>query len=215
MRLGQEVQALPRRLNRLVVLLLLALAGFVVLAVGYEREPLASVDADVTEWVSTSLPGLLEVLARPFSWLGGWIGMTVLAVAMGVVLLRERSWLDLCFLVAAVLGSTIAVTLLKEWFDRARPDTGSTVPLPGSAAFPSGHAASGVAGLGAVAVLLAERLPSRRARAWLWSLAAAAGVAVGLSRIALNVHYVSDVLAGWCFGLAWLATCLLVRDRLR
>ena len=57
-RLGQEVQALPRRLTRLVLLLLLGLAGFVVLAVGYDREPLASVDADVAEWVSSSLPGL-------------------------------------------------------------------------------------------------------------------------------------------------------------
>ena len=165
--------------------------------------------------MATSLPGWVEALARPFSWLGGWTGMTILGVAMALVLVRERSWADLAFLALAPLGSALAVALLKDWFDRARPNTGSPIPLPESAAFPSGHAVSGVAGLGALAILTAERLPSRRARVWLWVAAVVLGLGVGLSRIALNVHFVTDVLAGWCFGLAWLAGCLLVRDRLR
>jgi membrane-associated phospholipid phosphatase len=211
-RLGQEVQALPRRLTRFVVLLLLALAGFAVLAVGYEREPLASVDADVAEWVASSMPTMVEWLARPPSWLGGWIGLTVLGLVLGVVLIRERAWVDVGFVIATFAGSQVVVALLKGWFDRARPDVGSAVDLPSSAAFPSGHATAGVASLGAAAVLIAERLPSRRARVWLWSAVVAAGVAVGLSRIALNVHYVTDVLAGWCLGLAWLAACLIVRE---
>jgi undecaprenyl-diphosphatase len=89
------------------------------------------------------------------------------------------------------------------------------VALPDSAAFPSGHATAGVASLGAVAVLAAERLPSQRARALLWSTFVVLGAAVGVSRIVLNVHFVTDVLAGWSLGLAWLAACLLVRDAAR
>jgi undecaprenyl-diphosphatase len=195
-------------------LLVVGLAGFVLLALAYDDEPLASVDSNVVEWVATSLPGWLELAARPFSWLGGWIGLTALGVAAGILLVRERAWVDLGFLLAALLGTQVVVGFLKEWFDRPRPDVGSTVPLPSSAAFPSGHAAAGAASLGAIAVLAADRLPDGRARTWLWSAVVVAGAAVGLSRIALNVHYVTDVLAGWCFGLAWLAACLLVRDRI-
>jgi len=202
-------------LTRLVVVLLLALAGFVLLALGYEHDPLASLDHDVSTWVATSLPAPLEWLGHPFSWLGGWIGLAALAVVATVLLARKRAWLDLGFFLAALVGSQLAVALLKAWFDRPRPDAGSAVPLPASAAFPSGHAAAGVATLGAAAVLIAERLPSGRDRASLWAGTALLAVGIGLSRIALNVHYVTDVLAGWLFGLAWLAVCLLVRDRLR
>ena len=192
---------------------MVALAGFALLAFAYDREPLSTMDASVAEWVATSLPRGLELAARPFSWLGGWIGITALTVVAVALLARERNWLDVAFVLTAVVGSQVAVALLKAWFDRPRPDAGPAVPLPDSAAFPSGHAASGAAVFGAFTILLAERLPS--ARSWFWIGAVVVGVAVGLSRIALNVHYVTDVLAGWCFGLAWLAACVLVRERLR
>jgi undecaprenyl-diphosphatase len=196
----------------LAVLIVVGLTGFVALALAYEHDPLAAIDRETAEWVATSMPSWAESLARPPSWIGGWIGLTALGIVMTVVLIRERAWLDLVFLLMAFAGSQLVVALLKAWFDRPRPDVGSAIALPSSAAFPSGHAAAGVATLGAAAVLVAERLPSRRARTWLWTLVVVGGVAVGVSRIVLNVHFVTDVLAGWCFGLAWLAACLLVRS---
>lgn len=196
-------------------LLVAGLAAFAAFALGYEDDPLAALDEDVARRVASDLPGWLEVVARPFSWAGGWIGVSALGLAAVVVLAWERAWLDLGFLVAAVAGSQLAVALLKVAFERPRPDAGSAVPLPESFAFPSGHAAAGAASFGAAGVLLAERLPSARARAWLWGAVIVLGVGIGVSRVALNVHYVTDVLAGWCFGLAWLAACLLVRDVVR
>ncbi len=186
-----------------------------ILAVLYDHDPLAELDHDVAEWVAAELPAWAEAFARPFSWLGGWIGLTIVGVVAGIWLVRERAWLDLAFLLGVFVGVQVAVLLLKDGFDRARPDVGSAVPLPESSAFPSGHAAAGVASLGAVAVLLAERLPSRKARAWVLGGTVVLAVAVGASRVALNVHFVTDVLAGWCFGLAWLAGCLLLRETIR
>jgi len=199
----------------LLSLSLVGIVGFVVLAVGYDHDPLSSMDREVVEWVAAELPRAVEWAARPFSWLGGWIGLTALGIVAGVLLVRERAWLDLAFFLTAFLGAQLVVAILKNAFDRPRPSAGSAVPLPESFAFPSGHAAAGSAGLGALAVLIAERLPSLRDRVRLWVAVVVVGLAVGLSRIALNVHYVTDVLAGWCLGLAWLAACLLVRDRVR
>ena len=203
-------------MTRVYVLLLTAgLAGFGLLAALYDHDPLASLDREVAEWVAASMPSWAQSLARLPSWIGGWIGLTMLGVAAVVLLVRERAWRDLAFFMSAFVGSQLAVLLLKEWFDRPRPDVGPAVPLPESAAFPSGHAASGVASLGALAVLVAERLSSRRARVCLWSFVVVLGVAVGTSRVVLDVHFVTDVLAGWCLGLAWLAACLLARDAFR
>jgi membrane-associated phospholipid phosphatase len=191
------------------------LAGFVLLALAHAHDPVETIDLETAAWVARELPVAIEWAARPFSWLGGWVGLTVLVIAAMALLVRERAWLDVGFLLVAVLGSQLAVALLKGVFERPRPDAGSAVPLPGSFAFPSGHAAAGAASFGALAVLAAERLPPGRARTWLWIAVVVLGVGAGLSRIALNVHYVSDVVAGWCLGIAWLAACLLARDRLR
>ena len=211
--MGSDPAGLKQLSRRVVWTLLLGgVSGFTLLAFAYERDPLGSVDAEVAEWVAASMPSWAEWLARMPSWIGGWIGITAIAIVFGVVLVRERAWVDLGFLLATFAGSQIVVALLKAWFDRSRPDLGSAVALPSSASFPSGHATAGVASLGDAAVLASERLSSRRARMWLWALVVAGGLAVGLSRIVLNVHYVTDVLAGWCLGLAWLAGCLLVRD---
>ncbi|HXF98264.1 MAG TPA: phosphatase PAP2 family protein, partial [Gaiellaceae bacterium] len=203
-----------RRERVLGVGLVVSLALFALLAASYRGE-VGEADREVAGWVARELPSPVEWAARPFSWLGGWIGLTALGVAAGLSLLRARAWLDVGFLLASFLGSQLTVAALKAGFDRARPDVGSAVPLPDSPAFPSGHATAGAASLGALAVLLSERLPSPRARVRLWAATVVLGVGVGLSRVALNVHYVSDVLAGWCFGLAWLAACLLLRERLR
>lgn len=182
---------------------------------GYEHDPLEAIDEETATWAAESMPTVLELAARPLSWIGGWIGLTAVGVVAGFLLVRERAWLDFAFFLTAFVGSQLVVRLLKDVFDRPRPAAGSAVELPSSSSFPSGHAAAGVASIGALAVLAAERFPSRRSRVWLWSSAVALGVAIGLSRIALNVHFVTDVIAGFSLGLAWLAACLLARDLLR
>lgn len=214
-----QAQGVSNRLIRntraLPALVVIGLVCFVALALTYEREPFVTVDAELSTWVYEDLGSWGVWLARPFSWLGGWIGLTVLGIAAVVVLVRGRVVGDLVFFLGAYLGAQALVAVLKAFFGRVRPEIGSAVPLPETASFPSGHATAGIASLGALAVFASERLESRRARVWLWASVAVAGIAVGLSRVALNVHYLTDVLAGWCLGLAWLAGCLLVRERLR
>jgi membrane-associated phospholipid phosphatase len=210
-RLTDGVGQAPSRNRRFLIAALLAgLVAFALLAAGYERNPLAALDREVAEWVARGMPTWVEWLGRPFSWVGGWIGLGPISVGLVVLLLLTLRVFDAVWVALTLSGIHIVTPLVKEAFDRPRPDQGSAVPLPSSDSFPSGHASGAVVTFGVLAALGAERWPER-ARL-LWSAAVALVVAVGASRTVLNVHYVTDVLAGWYLGLVWLAGCLLVRE---
>ncbi|CAN5917643.1 hypothetical protein BH11PSE8_BH11PSE8_34390 [soil metagenome] len=110
--------------------------------------------------------------------------------------------------VMAVGGNALLNPLLKRIFERARPihDHGIVSELGWS--FPSGHSSSSTVAYGMLAYLAVRTLPS----AWqLPAVLAAAALAftVGCSRIFLQVHFASDVAAGFASGLAWLTVCIL------
>jgi undecaprenyl-diphosphatase len=171
-----------------------------------------SFDDDVSRWVADNLPGSVEQVARVVTWLGGAIGTAVVTSIAVILLWRARRRPDALFVAGAVVGITVLVAVLKSVYERARPDLGTVIALPHSYSFPSGHAATAVVLYGALGLLLAERASSRlRAAAWLAG-AAVLALAIGTSRVLLNVHFVSDVAAGFAVGLAWLCCCLIVRD---
>jgi membrane-associated phospholipid phosphatase len=188
---------------------------FVLLARAYVDGGLVvSFDDNVSRWVAENLPGSIESIARVVTWIGGVIGSSAVTVVAVVLLWRASRRADALFVAAAFVGISVLVPILKAVYERARPDL-ATVPLPHSYSFPSGHAATAVVLYGALGVLLAERASSRlRAAGWLAG-AALLALAIGTSRVLLNVHFVSDVAAGFAVGLAWLCCCLIVRDVLR
>ena len=208
-----EVARLRSRLTVEAVLAAIGLLCFTLLAAAFVRGgQVVAIDDDVSRWVADNVPGSVEWGARLFTWLGGVVGTVVVTGAAVIVLWRASRRKDAMFVALAVLGITALVAALKLIYERARPDLGSPIPLPGSYSFPSGHAATAVALYGALGLLAVERARSPlRAAAWL----AAAGFiafAIGASRVLLNVHFVSDVAAGFAVGLAFLCCCAIVRD---
>ena len=208
-----EVARLRSRLIVEAVLAAIGVLCFVLLAQAFVRGgQVVAVDDDVSRWVAGSVPHGVEWVARLFTWLGGGVGTAVVTGAAVIVLWRASRRVDATFVGLSVIGITVLVAVLKAVYERARPELGSPIRLPHSYSFPSGHAATAVVLYGALGLLLAERARSRlRAVAWLVA-AAAFAVAIGASRVALNVHFVSDVVAGFAVGLARLCCCALVRD---
>ena len=89
--------------------------------------------------------------------------------------------------------------VLKNVFQRTRPELAPLVPAPGYS-FPSGHALMSAAFYGFLAYLLFRHCPSPLLKWSLVSLLTLLVLAIGFSRVYLGVHYLSDVLAGFAAG---------------
>lgn len=117
---------------------------------------------------------------------------------------------DALLVAGTVIGGRLAVEVAKLVVARPRPDL---APFPvdvTSLSFPSGHAANSMTTFLALALVLAPA----RARALAVATAVLASLLVGVTRPLLGVHWPTDVLAGWAFGIGWVSACrLLVRRR--
>jgi membrane-associated phospholipid phosphatase len=209
---GPPARVAPARAVVEVVLAALGALVFLCFAAAFARGgQVVTVDDDVSRWVG-NVPGGVEWAARVVTRLGGTVGTAIVAGIAVVVLWRASRRADAMFVALGVLGITALVAVLKAIYERARPELGSPIPLPHSYSFPSGHAATAVVLYGALGLLAAERSRSPlRAVAWL-ATAAVVALAIGASRVLLNVHFVSDVAAGFAVGLAWLCCCASVRE---
>ncbi len=111
----------------------------------------------------------------------------------------RRDWRAPILFLAITLSGRLLVELQKDWLHRLRPDANEHLVNVQSYAFPSGHSANSLM----VWVGLALLLPTRR-RGPALAAAAMLVLAVGASRVMLGVHWPSDVIGGWSFGLFWL-----------
>lgn len=109
---------------------------------------------------------------------------------------------------AAILGGELLNALLKAIVQRPRPSAVTALIYAHGWSFPSGHAMMSATFYGMIAYLLVKRFPSWRVKVFFVTLACFMAFIIGFSRIYLQVHYLSDVLAGFTAGLFWLTVCI-------
>ena len=192
-----------------------ALAGFllVLALVEHRWAPLVALDdhaRDGLHRLAGASAAFVQAM-KAVSALGTISVYLVLVLLLAGHLLRQGRRRAAGFAVVAVAVGSLLNTGVKHLVDRARPLLDDPVASAAHSSFPSGHAQGVVVAVGVLLVALGPTLPHGRRRALaaaglLWALL------MGFSRVALGVHYVSDVLGGYLLAVAWLATCLVVFD---
>jgi undecaprenyl-diphosphatase len=181
-------------------------AAFLVMLWLYRHHHVAGMDRRAFAVLGGSPDGWLHAVAHPAAVVGpALIGLAGLATL--VILVRRRRWVGVFVLVAGPLVALRAAHAIKFAEQRPRPPGGLLVA--GGWSFPSTDSALAVTAL-AMAVLLAQLTPDPRRRVALVAGGAVLTIGAGLLFIALRVHFLSDVLAGWALGLGVFAACGLV-----
>lgn len=132
------------------------------------------------------------------SYAGSSQAFIILAMLSFAILMLWRKRLESLLLTSCLFGSWLSMIYLKSFFGRARPPGEQLLPT-GGLSFPSGHAMLSMAFYGFIAYLIIIGSKSRKGKL-LAILLYFLIFLIGLSRVYLNVHYASDVLAGFLFG---------------
>jgi membrane-associated phospholipid phosphatase len=180
--------------------------GTLMLLVRFRWTPLQDLDQSIADHLNRAVsphPAVVAAL-KGVSTAGGRGWLIPLVVVVVVLLLIRRLPRLAIYLAVTGLGAALLDPSLKALVGRIRPIVADPIAYGRGNSFPSGHTLGSTIVYGALVLVFLSLARGR----WRWWLVGAAGLlvfAIGLSRIALGVHFLSDVLAGWALGLAWIS----------
>ncbi|MEO7447407.1 MAG: phosphatase PAP2 family protein [Humibacillus sp.] len=180
-----------------------------------ESDGVAGLDQPVLDaMVGVRSPGL-DSAVTAFTDVGGPVGMPVLAtIAVVALTLWRRRRTPAVLTVIGAAGSLAMTVVGKGLIDRARPPAALAVPpLEVSPSFPSGHTLNATVLVTILVYLLLIETTATWQRALAVTLGATFVLLMGLSRVYLGHHWLTDVVAGWLIGLAW-AVAVITAHRL-
>ncbi len=170
--------------------------------------PLTQLDADLATWLHRRVGSPWLELLLAITHVHSTVAISCYAIVAGIVLARQQRWRSVVTVIVTVAGGLVLNVLMKLAFQRQRPSFDDPLLTLDTYSFPSGHVAGSTLFYGLCVAWVYRRTPELRWRLAALAVATVALVLVGLSRMVLGVHYLSDVVAAFAEGVAWLALCL-------
>jgi undecaprenyl-diphosphatase len=172
------------------------------------HDPLVMVDQWVVGRVLYFRSQLTTSVMKLITQLGGAKFIAPCSLLVILFLILKKYYYRAAGFTVAVIGGSLLNSILKVLIHRLRPISETTLISVYGWSFPSGHAMSSVIFYGMITYFLIKATDSWKSRSFFIVTAVFVATLIGFSRIYLQVHYLSDVLAGFAGGLFWLSVCI-------
>ncbi len=179
------------------------------------HDPIVVLDQQVANWFRQHGTAAFFQAMSVVTFFGSGFWIICVAALGAALLIWRRAWYRLLVLVLVVPGGGLLNLLLKMAFRRERPLWQHPLVVLHSYSFPSGHTMGATLLYGLATVVGFYCVRTCRGRICLVVAGSCVVFLVGLSRVALGVHFLSDVLAGVAAGLAWLVLCVTSVETMR
>ncbi len=167
--------------------------------------PLESADHTAAADINNLIAGqhTLVTVVKYVTMLGSTIAASAVIAAAALLLALRRQWRLMIYLIVTGVGAQVLDPVLKALVGRVRPVVTHPVAHAPGSSFPSGHSLGSIVCFGALFLVFAPATRGRGRTAFAATVAAVIAL-VGISRVLLGVHYLSDVIGGWAIGITWL-----------
>jgi undecaprenyl-diphosphatase len=196
------------------LIITLALLGAEVYQSVVAKDGVAGLDQPALELAKQYRNPGVDAAVTAFTNIGGGIGMPILtSILVAWLTYTSRSWRPLILVGGAAVVSLTATTVGKTLMGRTRPQHIDAVPpFEFSPSFPSGHTLNTTVVIGVVVYLMCLQMAKIWIRASVIVLGGLFIMAMGLSRVFLGHHWMTDVMAAWLLGLAWVGIVILAHQ---
>ena len=171
------------------------------------NEAIVQIDETVAQWLHQRATPGLAIAAQVASFPGSVAFLTIACVAIALILTLKKAWTWLSIFVVTMGGAGLLNVLLKHLFHRHRPVFENPLVTLSDYGFPSGHTMGVTVLCGVLSLFFSTLVRSTVSRIGIFLSAALVISLVGLSRIYLGAHYLSDVVGAFAAGVCWLGFC--------
>lgn len=172
--------------------------------IGRSTSVVYRLDRTVHDWFVRERQSGVTTLLKTITFFGGSAGIALVVGVVTALLLAFKQRANAAYLVSIAVGGMLLNTGLKLLFARTRPDLAAAATIASWYSFPSGHAMESFIVYGALAFITLRQPWPWKVDSAVLALGVTMVILIGLSRVYLGVHWLSDIAGGWSAGAVWL-----------